>query len=145
MLIINKKINFEYNIEHTFEAGIVLLGNEVKSLKSGNVSIQDAFVIIENNEVYILNLNIISYKFSRIDERYNSKRKRKLLLHRSEINKINGFLNKGNTTIVVSKCYTNQKNIIKFEIALATGKKQYDKRQYIKEKDLKREERIKWN
>lgn len=144
MLIVNKRINFDYNIHYTFEAGISLTGCEVKSIRKNNVSIVDCYVVVKDNEVLLLNWNIPKYEQAYKDDNYNPKRERKLLLHKNEIARIIGFTKRDGYTIIVSKCYSNQRGFIKLELALVTAKKKYDKRQYLKEKDERRESRIKF-
>ena len=145
MLIINRRINFDFNIHHTFEAGIVLTGEEVKSIRQNNISVNDCYVSIKDNEVWLLNWNIPKYKQSFFKTNYDPKRPRKLLLKKPEISRLIGLVNREGFSMIISKCYTTRKGFIKLEIALATAKKKYDKRQYIKEKDARREARTKFN
>ena len=145
MLIINKRINFDFNIHQTFEAGISLTGAEVKSIRSGNVGVVDCYVSIKGRDAWLLNWNIPKYEQGFRDENYNPRRPKRLLLKKTEIARIIGLIKQDGYAVVVSKCYTNKRGYIKLEIALVTGKKKYDKRQYIKEKDQRREERRKFN
>ena len=145
MLIENRRINFDYNIHETYEAGIVLTGAEVKSIRKNRVSIVDCYVSVQDNEVWLLNWNIPKYEQAFKDKNYNPKRPRKLLVKRSEYSRILGSMKRDGYTIVVAKLYTNRRGFIKMEIALVTSKKKYDKRKYIKEKDERREERMKFN
>lgn len=133
----NRKAYFDYFVEDTFEAGIVLVGSEVKSLRNKEFSLQDSFVSIQNNEVFLKNAYIKSFeKTSAFIP--DTRRDRKLLLHKNEILKlIRGTKEKG-YTIVPLKAYFMGKNV-KLEIGLCKGKKLYDKRESIKKKDLNRE------
>ena len=129
--------NFEYFLEDFFEAGIVLEGAEVKSLRSGEASLLDTFVFIRNNEVYLKNMYIKPYKQSTLftpDER----RDRKLLLSKREILKLNRAVKEKNLTIIPTKLYFKD-NLVKVEIATAKGKKLYDKRETIKRREQDRE------
>ncbi|NLW53056.1 MAG: SsrA-binding protein SmpB [Tissierellia bacterium] len=132
----NKKARHEYTIEETFEAGIVLTGTEVKSIRLGKVSINEAFCFLDKGEVYVNNMHVTPYEFG---NRFNTDpiRKRKLLLNRREINKIVGKINeKGYTLVPLS--INLRKGLVKVDIALAKGKKIYDKRQDIAKKDADR-------
>jgi len=132
----NKKVYFEYEIEEKFEAGIVLAGSEVKSVRLGNVRLADSFCFFENGELWLKNCHITQYeKGSFFNE--DSKRSRKLLLNKKEIDKLIGKIKTKGLTLVPTMIYFS-KNLVKIEIALAKGKKLHDKRQTIKEKDLKR-------
>lgn len=132
----NKKARFEYFIEDTFEAGIVLKGTEVKSIRQGKVSIKESFCNISNGELFILGMHISPYEHGNI---YNTDplRTRKLLLHRREINKLIGATKEKGYTIVPLNIYLKD-GLIKMEIALAKGKKIYDKRESIAKKDVER-------
>lgn len=145
MLIINKRINFDFNVHQTFEAGIVLTGAEVKSIRKNNVSVNDCYVSINGNQAELLNWNIPKYEQSYKDDKYNPRRVKRLLLKKTEIARIIGLVKRDGYTIVVSKCYSGRGGYIKLELALVTAKKKYDKRKYIKEKDIRREERRKFN
>ena len=137
LIVNNKKANFEYFLEDFFEAGIVLEGAEVKSLRSGEASLLDTFVFIRNNEVYLKNMYIKPYKQSTLftpDER----RDRKLLLSKREILKLNRAVKEKNLTIIPTKLYFKD-NLVKVEIATAKGKKLYDKRETIKRREQDRE------
>ena len=122
----NKKARHDYFIEDTYEAGIVLHGTEVKSLRAGHCSIKESFVRIENGEVIIYGMHI------------NPLRPKKLMLHKYEINKLVGKLNEKGLTLVPLRVYFKG-SLVKVEIGLARGKKLYDKRADIKKRDLKRE------
>lgn len=132
----NKKARYDYFIEETFEAGIELRGTEVKSLRMGKCSIKEAFVRVINNEVFIMNMNISPYEKGNIFNK-DPIRVRKLLLHRSEINKLMGKVAQQGYTIVPLSIYFKG-SLVKVEIALAKGKKLHDKRQEIAKKDERR-------
>lgn len=135
----NKKARYEYFIEDEYEAGIVLLGSEIKSIRLGKVNINDAYVEFDRNrELYLINSNIAQYKLSTIFN-HEPTRKRKLLLKKREINKIINRLKIKGLTCVPLVLYINNKNLAKIKIATAKGKKLYDKRETIKERDFKRE------
>ena len=133
----NKKARFDYFIEDTYEAGLVLHGTEVKSLRMGKCSVKEAFVRVENGEVYIYNMHISPYEKGNIFNK-DPLRVKKLLLHRYQINKIVGQLQQKGYTLVPLMVYLKG-SLVKIEIGLARGKKLYDKRQDIAKKDQKRE------
>jgi len=133
----NKKAAFEYFIEEVFEAGMVLLGPEVKSLRGGRANLVDSYARIKKDEVFLYNMHISPYPYSRFME-LDPRRERKLLLNRREIKRLIGKTQeKGYAMIPLQVYFTRGK--AKVEIALAKGKKKADKRRAIKEKDLKRE------
>jgi SsrA-binding protein len=129
MLITNKKVGFEYEIIEKYSCGIILIGNEVKSIKNNKVSIVDTYCYIKNGEMYVRNLNITASE---------EKREIKLLLNKKEIKDIEKRMEKG-LTIVPYKIYTNDKGLIKLEIVIGRGKKLYDKRESLKKKDQERD------
>ena len=133
----NKKAYHDYFIEDTWEAGIALVGTEVKSLRMGKCSIKESFVRIENEEVYIYGMHISPYEKGNIFNR-DPLRVKKLLLHKSEIRKMKGKIAEKGYTLVPLKVYFNR-SLVKVEIGLAKGKKLYDKRQDIAKKDQRRE------
>lgn len=133
----NKKARFDYFIEDTYEAGIVLHGTEVKSLRMGKGSIKESFVRIENGEVFIYGLHISPYEKGNIFNK-DPLRIRKLMMHKYEINKLNGKLAEKGYTIVPLQVYFKD-SLVKIEIGLGKGKKLYDKRQDIAKKDQRRE------
>lgn len=133
----NKKAYHDYFIEETYEAGIELVGTEVKSLRMGKCSIKESFVDIEDGEVFVQKMNISPYEKGNIFNK-DPLRKRKLLLHKYEINKLIGKQQQKGYTIVPLKVYFKDSRV-KVEIGLAKGKKLYDKRQDIAKKDVKRE------
>jgi SsrA-binding protein len=137
ILSTNKKAYFDYEIIENYEAGIVLLGTEVKSAKEGKINLRDSFVRIIDGEAYLLNCHISPYCHGNITN-HDPTRTRKLLLHKRELNKLIGKSKEKGLTLIPLKMY-EKGNKIKVEIALAKGKKKYDKRESIREKDLSRE------
>ena len=133
----NKKAYFDYFIEDKYEAGIELHGTEVKSLRMGKCSIKEAYVRIENGQVYVCNMNITPYEKGNIFNK-DPLRVRKLLLHKKEILKISGKMKEQGITVVPLQVYFSG-SLVKMEIGLAKGKKLYDKRDDIAKKDQKRE------
>lgn len=132
----NKKAKFDYFIEDTFEAGIQLVGTEVKSIRANNVNLKEAFVIERGGELYVMNMHIAEYKYGNINN-HDTRRDRKLLLRKKQIEKIIKEKQLQGYTIVPTKMYFKGQ-LIKLEIALAKGKKNYDKRNVIKDRDQKR-------
>ena len=140
MKIINRKFHRNYREIEKYEAGIVLTGAEVKSIRAGGLRIDDAFVRIMGSEVYLINAEISIYKFARNDT-YESKRSRKLLLHKKELLKLKIKMVSGGLTLAPVSCY-NKGHHIKLEIALVKGRKDIEKRKVEKQRDIKiREER----
>lgn len=133
----NKKAFHDYFIEDTYEAGIALAGTEVKSLRMGRCSVKEAFIRVENSEVYIYQMHISPYEKGNIFNK-DPLRVRKLLLHKNEINKLMGQVAQKGFTIVPLKVYFKG-SLVKVEIGLARGKKLYDKRQDIAKKDARRD------
>lgn len=136
-ITVNRKARHEYNILQTYEAGIVLVGTEVKSLRQNKVNLTDSYASIESGEVWLVNSHINVYDHGNINN-HDPLRKRKLLLNAGEIRKlISKVKDKGIALIPLRLYFKDGK--VKVELALATGKKQYDKRESIKEKDIKRD------
>ena len=133
----NRKAWHNYNILESFEVGIVLLGLEVKSVRSNNVSIADSYAVEKKGEIYLVNSYIENYKFNNQITKYNSRRDRKLLLHKKDINKLIGKLKQQSITLVPLRTYFNKRNKLKIELAIASGKKLHDKRADIKEREWK--------
>lgn len=135
----NKKAYFNYFIEEKIEAGIILTGSEVKSLRQGKASIEDSHAENSGKEVFLYNCHIAEYdkagKFN-----HSTRRTRKLLLNSGEINKIIGKIRVKGYTLVALSLYFNQKNRLKVELGVAKGKKLHDKRETIKDKDWKRDQ-----
>ncbi len=133
----NKKAFHDYFIEETFQAGIELVGTEVKSLRQGKCNLKESYVRIEGGQAFIENMHISPYEQGNIFNK-DPLRKRRLLLHKSEINKLIGAVMRDGYTIIATKIYF-EKSLVKLDIALAKGKKEYDKRQTIAKKDQRRE------
>lgn len=134
----NKKAFFNYEILERIEAGIALMGSEVKSIREGRVSLKESFADIKNGEVYLLNCHISPYEAA---NRFNHDplRPRKLLLHRQEIKRLTGKIKERGLTLIPTKIYFNDRGKIKVEIALARGKRAYEKKEAIKARDMERE------
>lgn len=137
MEILNKKAKFDYLIYDTLEAGIVLTGTEIKSIRNGSCNLKDSYILIKNNEAFILNMHISNYDKGSI---FNTEetRTRKLLLHKNEILKLKDKISIKGYTIVPLKLYFKD-GLAKIEIGVAKGKHTYDKKESIKERDIKRE------
>jgi SsrA-binding protein len=137
----NKKAYFDYQIFDTIEAGIVLTGDEVKSVRNGHVNLTGSFATIHDAEVTLINAHIAPYShaFQKNDDA--SRRTRKLLLHRREINKIIGEISRKGIILVPLKIYFNKKNLVKVELGLAKHKKSHEKKETLKERDIERETR----
>ena len=136
MEILNRKARYDYEIHDTYEVGIVLTGNEIKSVRKGSVNLKDSYVIIKNSEAYILNMHITNYDKAVFKE--EETRTRKLLLHKDEIIKLNDRISiKGFTLVPLRLYFKNGK--AKLEIGVAKGKHTYDKKESIKERDIKRD------
>jgi len=131
MMIENKKTRFEYNFLETYEAGIVLTGMEVKTIRQGNVNLTDTYCYFKDNELFVKNISISL-------PNGEPKRERKLLLKKFQLQKLKSKLING-LTIVPTKLYFNDRGYVKLEIVLAQGKKIWDKKNTIKERDLKRD------
>ena len=134
----NKKAYHDYFIEETYEAGIVLTGTEIKSVRQGKVSIKESYAKIENSEMILYGMNISPYEQG---NRYNVEplRPRKLLLHKQEIRKLIGYTTIKGLTLVPLRMYINEEGRAKVEVAAARGKKNYDKREDIAKRDAKRD------
>lgn len=135
----NRRARFDYHIDDVFEAGIMLTGTEVKSLRFGEGSIAEAYAEIRNGECWLVNSNVPEFSHG---NRFNHvpKRPRKLLLHEREIDKLQGMVERKGMTLVPLSVYFNSRGRAKVELALARGKNAADKRQTIKERDWKREQ-----
>ncbi|QTA37118.1 SsrA-binding protein SmpB [Thermosipho ferrireducens] len=131
----NKKAYTDYHLLETYEAGIELKGTEVKSLREAGANFKDSFCRIKNGEIFLLNLNIPPYKSGNIFN-HDPERPRKLLLHKKEIHRLMGKVKEQGLTIIPTKIYFNNRNLAKVEIAVAKGKKLYDKREEIKKKEI---------
>ena len=133
----NRKVNYDYEILDTYEAGIVLTGTEIKSIRQGKANLKDSYAIVRNNELYLLNMHISHYKEGNIFN-HDETRTRKLLMHKKEIYKLRDYIEKNGNTLVPIKLYFKGNNA-KILIGLAKGKKNYDKRESEKKKDSIRE------
>ncbi|TSC53109.1 MAG: SsrA-binding protein [Microgenomates group bacterium LiPW_16] len=136
MKVTNRRAYHDYHILERLEAGIHLTGPEVKSVKGGHISLEGAFVKIAGSEAYLINAQIYPYPHARL-ENYDPRRTRKLLLHKKEIIALKSKIQSGLTLVPLS-CYTKQ-GLVKIELALARGKKRYEKREALKKRDLERE------
>lgn len=136
MEIVNRKARFDYEIFDTYEAGIVLKGTEIKSIRNGKANLKDSYAIIKNDEVFLLNMHISPYENGNIFN-HEETRTRKLLLHKKEIKKIKNKIELQGFTLIPIKLYFS-KNHAKILIGIAKGKKTYDKREDLKKKDMLR-------
>ena len=134
----NKRATFDYEIIEEYVAGIVLVGTEIKSLRLGKASLVDSYCYFEQNELWIRNVNIAEYTWGTCNT-HVPKRDRKLLLNRKELNKLQRSLQDRGLTVVGLRLFLNDRGLAKAAIGLARGRKSFDKREYIKENDAKRE------
>ena len=134
----NKRATFDYEIIEEYVAGIVLVGTEIKSLRLGKASLVDSYCYFESGELWIRNINIEEYTWGTCNN-HVPKRDRKLLLNRKELNKLQRSLQDRGLTVVGLRLFLNDRGLAKVAIGLARGRKSYDKREYIKENDAKRE------
>ncbi len=137
-IVVNRKANHEYSILNTYEAGIVLQGTEVKSIRQGKINLIDSYASIEKGEVWLHNCHISNYDQGSY-ENHDPLRDRKLLLKRNEIRKLINKVKEKGLTLIPLRVYL-KKNLVKIEIAVAKGKKVYDKRRDIAKKDFQREQ-----
>ena len=137
VIAVNKSASFEYFIEEKYEAGIVLEGNEIKSLRDGAVNMNDSFCFVRGNVVCVRNMHVALYDKSDAFSTKDTRRDRKLLLHKKEIAKIAGKINRQGYTLVPLKLYFKDA-LVKMEVALCKGKHSYDKKQTIAARDVKR-------
>lgn len=135
----NRRASFDYEFLETFQAGIVLTGTEIKSIRAGKASLVDGFCYFSEGELYVKNMHVAEYHWASNWGKHNPTRDRKLLLTRKELNKLHRAVKEKGLTIVAVKLYIADNGYAKLLIALAKGKKEYDKRASIKEKDLRRE------
>ncbi|MCO5248454.1 MAG: SsrA-binding protein SmpB [Chitinophagales bacterium] len=136
--IVNKKAKFNYEFIQTYTAGIQLQGTEIKSIRDGKVNLTDAFCYFSKDELWVKNIHISPYIFGSYNN-HEPMRVRKLLLHRRELGKLQIAVKEKGMTIIPYRIYLNERNLIKVDIALAKGKKTFDKRETIKERDVKRQ------
>ncbi len=137
----NKKAFFQYFIQEKIEAGIQLTGDEVKSVRSGKASIKEAYAETKKGQIYLINSDISAYEKSSRYIKLDAKRSRKLLLHKKEISRLQGKIEREGMTIIPLKMYLNKRGLIKIEIAVAKGKKLYDKREDKKKKDWNKQKK----
>jgi SsrA-binding protein len=138
ILIKNKRATFDYELLETFVAGIVLTGTEIKSIRLGKASLVDTFCVVERSEVWVKNMYIAEYFYGTYNN-HPARRDRKLLLNKKEIQKIESAAKNSGFTIVPTRLFINEKGLAKVVIAIAKGKKEYDKRESMRERDDKRE------
>lgn len=136
MEIENRKAKFDYYIEEEIEAGVVLNGTEIKSLRKGSADLKDTYVRIKNNEAFVINMYIAKYEEGNIFN-HDERRERKLLLHKKEIIKLKDLCDRDGYTLIPIRGYIKN-SVFKISIGVCKGKKNYDKREAIKQKDLKR-------
>lgn len=136
----NKKASFEYEFLEQFTAGIVLYGTEIKSIRAGRASLVDSWCYFVNGELYVKNMNVAEYWWGSAFSRQDPRRDRKLLLTKRELRKLQRAVREKGLTIVTTRLFIAENGYAKLNIALARGKREYDKRESIKEKDLKRYE-----
>ena len=134
----NKRATFDYHIVEKFTAGIVLTGTEIKSIRLGKASLVDTYCYVNNGEVWVKNMNISEYFYGTYNN-HESRRERKLLLTRKEIRRLDSASKDAGTTIVPIRLFINERGLAKLVIGIARGKKEYDKRESIKERDAKRQ------
>ncbi|MDR0682910.1 MAG: SsrA-binding protein SmpB [Dysgonamonadaceae bacterium] len=138
IVIKNKKASFDYEFIETFVAGIVLTGTEIKSIRLGKASLADSYCLIINKELWVRNMYIAEYFYGTYNN-HEVRKDRKLLLNRKELNKIETLSKNTGFTVIPTKFFLNEKGLAKMVIAVAKGKKSYDKRQSLREKDDKRD------
>jgi SsrA-binding protein len=134
----NRQASFEYFIDSRYEAGMVLLGTEIKSIREGKVSFNDSYCIVHKGEIWLKSLHIAEYSHGTVNN-HEPLRDRKLLLRKREIKKIEAKLKEKGYTLIPLHIFLNEKNLAKIEIGLAKGKKMHDKRESIRQKDVERE------
>lgn len=133
----NKRATFDYELLETYTAGIVLTGTEIKSIRSGKASLVDTFCVFEKTGLWVRNMNISEYFYGSYNN-HTARRERKLLLNKKELKKIQKLAEEKGNTIIPTRLFINERGLAKLNIAIGRGKKQYDKRQSLKEKDDKR-------
>ncbi len=133
----NKRATFDYELLETYTAGIVLTGTEIKSIRSGKASLVDTFCVFEKTGLWVRNMNISEYFYGSYNN-HSARRERKLLLNKKELKKIQKLAEEKGNTIIPTRLFINERGLAKLNIAIGRGKKQYDKRQSLKEKDDKR-------
>ncbi|HSW75539.1 MAG TPA: SsrA-binding protein SmpB [Candidatus Saccharimonadales bacterium] len=139
IIVQNKKALFDYDISYTVEAGVVLTGDEVKSLRAKRGSLNGSFATVKGNELFLLNCNIPTYSHAYMKDEDSVTRSRKLLLHRKELNKLIGDISQKGITVIPLKIYFNEKGRVKIELGVGKHRKAEGKKQLLKERDIKRE------
>ena len=139
IIVQNKKALFDYDISYTVEAGVVLTGDEVKSLRAKRGSLNGSFATVKGNELFLLNCNIPTYSHAYMKDEDSVTRSRKLLLHRKELNKLIGDISQKGITVVPLKIYFNEKGRVKIELGVGKHRKAEGKKQLLKERDINRE------
>lgn len=135
----NRRARFDYFIEDVVEAGIMLTGTEVKSLRLGQASVGESYAAVEGSEIFLVNAYIPEYNKAHVKMQHEVRRPRKLLLHKNQMNKLIGAVNRKGTTLIPMSVYFNSRGIAKVALGIATGKKQHDKRETEKKRDWQRE------
>ena len=138
IISLNRKATFDYEILDRVEAGVVLTGDEIKSIRAGGVSLKDSYATIHDGQIQLLNCYIAPYAHA-YEKEDKSRRSRKLLLHRKEIDKLIGDVSRKGLTLVPLKLYFSSKGLVKVEIGVAKHKKKVDKKRQLREKDIKRQ------
>ena len=136
----NRRAGFDYEFLENYTAGIVLYGTEIKSIRAGKASLADTYCVFSGGELYVKNMNVAEYWWGSAFSRQDPKRDRKLLLNRKELNKLERSVKEKGLTIVPTRLFISDNGYAKLNIALAKGKKEYDKRESIKDKDRRRAE-----
>ncbi len=138
VITVNKKARYNYEILDKYEAGIILLGSEIKAIREGKVNLKDAYVDIRSGEAFLLNSHIGLYSNASYNN-HEPERERKLLLHKQELMKMDRRVKTRGVTVVPLRMYFNDKGYVKVEIGTAKGKREYEKKQKIKDREIKRE------
>ncbi|MBP6892130.1 SsrA-binding protein SmpB [Candidatus Babeliales bacterium] len=141
IIVQNKKALFDYEISYKMEAGIVLTGDEVKSIRANHVSLNGSFATVKDGELFLLNCNISTYSHAYQKDDDQATRTRKLLLHRKEVNRLIGEVSQKGMTVLPLKIYLNEKGLIKVELGVGKHRKAHNKKELLKERDIARETR----
>lgn len=139
IIVQNKKALFDYEIQYKLEAGVVLTGDEVKSLRAGRASLNGSFAVVKNSELYLLNCNVSLYSHAYQKKEEEALRSRKLLIRRKQLDKLIGEISQKGMTIIPLKLYFNERSLVKVELGVGRHRKATDKKQLLKERDIKRE------
>jgi SsrA-binding protein len=141
IIVQNKKALFDYEISYKIEAGIVLTGDEVKSIRANHVSLNGSFATVKDGELFLLNCNVSTYSHAYQKDDDHATRTRKLLLHRKEMNRLIGEVSQKGMTILPLKIYLNPRGLIKVELGVGKHRKAHNKKELLKERDIARETR----